>query len=191
MIVVEHFRPLCAVLPPLPQLFFSSPCSSKSPPRGLFRPLREPLGIRKSHNWIVGREVPYVMTVRAAVENLMLFSLYKIFVGRSCSTHTNLSHEPPLISFKIRERGDEIEQAFFFIEISNKSRQKGNCKALLFRLSKKIRGKQEGEAKNFLLNLSQKVGKKENAARNFFLLKLRNKIEEQSELRKKNFFLAT
>jgi len=27
----------------------------------------------------------------------MLFSLYKIFVGRSCSTPTNYSHEPPLI----------------------------------------------------------------------------------------------
>jgi len=45
--------------------------------------------IRKSHNWIVGREMSYFITVRAAMENLMLFSLYKIFVVRSCS------HGPP------------------------------------------------------------------------------------------------
>jgi len=36
------------------------------------------------------------ITVRAAVENLMLFSLYITFV-RSCSTPTNHSHEPALI----------------------------------------------------------------------------------------------
>jgi len=41
----------------------------------------------------------YVITVRAAVENVMLFRLYKIFVGRSCSTPTNHSHEPPLDSY--------------------------------------------------------------------------------------------
>jgi len=41
-------------------------------------------------------EMSYAITVRAATENLMLFSLYKIFVGRSCSTHTNHSHDPPL-----------------------------------------------------------------------------------------------
>jgi len=38
----------------------------------------------------------YVITVRAGVENLMLFSLNKIFVGRNCSTARNHSHEPPL-----------------------------------------------------------------------------------------------
>ena len=37
----------------------------------------------------------YVTTFRAAVANVMFFSLYKIFVGRSCSTYTNHSHEPP------------------------------------------------------------------------------------------------
>jgi len=54
--------------------------------------------LRKSNNWIVGREISCVITARAALENLMLFSLYKIFVGSSCSTPTNHSHEPPLPS---------------------------------------------------------------------------------------------
>jgi len=38
---------------------------------------------RKSHNWIVQSEVLYVITIRTAVENVILFALYKIFVGRS------------------------------------------------------------------------------------------------------------
>jgi len=52
--------------------------------------------IRKSHNLIIGGELSYVITVRAGVENLMLFGLNKIFAGRICSTTTNHSHEPPL-----------------------------------------------------------------------------------------------
>ena len=51
--------------------------------------------IRKSHNCIEGREMSYVITDRAAVDNLILFSLYKIFVGGSCSNRTNHSHETP------------------------------------------------------------------------------------------------
>ena len=39
----------------------------------------------------------YVITVRAAVENVMLFSFYRIFVGKSCITPMNHSHEPPLV----------------------------------------------------------------------------------------------
>jgi len=38
----------------------------------------------------------HVITVCAAVENLMLFNLYKIFVGRNCRAPTNDSHESPL-----------------------------------------------------------------------------------------------
>jgi len=49
--------------------------------------------IRKSHNWIVEREISSVIKVRAAVEIVMLSSLYKIFAGSSCSTPTNHSHE--------------------------------------------------------------------------------------------------
>jgi len=58
--------------------------------------------IWKPHNLIVRREISHITTVRAAVENLMLFSLYKIFV-RSCKTPTNHSHEPLLLptSFSI------------------------------------------------------------------------------------------
>jgi len=40
---------------------------------------------QNSHNWIVGKEMSYVIIVPAA-ENLMLFSLCKIFFGRNCST---------------------------------------------------------------------------------------------------------
>jgi len=49
--------------------------------------------MRKSHNWIVGREMSYVIIVHAAEENLRLFRLCKIFVERSCSTPTNHSKD--------------------------------------------------------------------------------------------------
>jgi len=42
-----------------------------------------------------GSATACLVRVCAAVENVMLFSLYKIFVT-SCSTPTNHSHEPPL-----------------------------------------------------------------------------------------------
>jgi len=45
---------------------------------------------------IVEREVSCVITIRTAVENLMLSSLYKVFVGRRCGTPTNHSCESPL-----------------------------------------------------------------------------------------------
>ena len=48
---------------------------------------------RKSHNWIVWREISYVITVCVAVENLILFSLQKIFVGKCYNTPTNHSHD--------------------------------------------------------------------------------------------------
>jgi len=55
---------------------------------GVAKPTKDPRGdgtARKSNNWVVGREMSYVITISAAMENLMLFSLYKIFVGKSCS----------------------------------------------------------------------------------------------------------
>jgi len=55
--------------------------------------------LRKSHNYIVEREMSYVITVHITDENVMLFSLYKIFVGRGCSTPTNHSHEPSQLFF--------------------------------------------------------------------------------------------
>jgi len=60
------------------------------------------------------KEMSHVMTVRAAVENLMLFSLYKICVGRSCSTSTNHSHEPPLVTNK-----NDCAMCKFFEEVKS------------------------------------------------------------------------
>jgi len=44
-------------------------------------------------------KIVIVIAVRAAVECLMLISLYEIFAGRSCSTPTNHSYEPAVNDF--------------------------------------------------------------------------------------------
>ena len=54
--------------------------------------------ISKRAEGCYSRRVKCVMTVRVAVENLMLYILYEFFVGRSSSNPANHSQEPPLFS---------------------------------------------------------------------------------------------
>ena len=70
--------------------------------------------MRKSHNWIIEWEMWYVITVRAAVESQVLFTVYTIFVGRSCSTPTYHSHEPPLeIRWKVMDFIENLNNVYW------------------------------------------------------------------------------
>jgi len=41
--------------------------------------------VQKSHNWFVEREMSHVIKINASVKNVIVFTLYKIFVRR-CGT---------------------------------------------------------------------------------------------------------
>jgi len=56
--------------------------------------------IQKSHNCFAERWMSYVITVHAVVKNVMLFSLYKVFVRRFCCTNMNYSQKLPKHSGK-------------------------------------------------------------------------------------------